>query len=143
MYCSYEEDFHHNEDYFRFTAGRFVSNEQHELAQRYVRYDINALARRAAEAVGSKSCVNIEKYPDGMSNKVLLLTMEDGNQVIAKIPNPTAGRPHFTIASEVATMDFVCELRPMYMSLFSQITGAQCSKVPCSGGLCMEFQSPG
>lgn len=33
--------------------------------------------------------------------------MEDGNEVIAKLPNPNAGKPHFTTASEVATMHFV------------------------------------
>ena len=42
-----------------------------------------------------------------MYNKAMLLTMEDGAQVIAKIPNPNAGTPHFTTASEVATMEFV------------------------------------
>ena len=85
-----------------------MSNEAYEMSQRQVRFDINELARLAAKAVGSKCCVNIEKYPDGMYNKALLLTMEDGNQVVAKVPNPNAGRPHFTTASEVATMEFVC-----------------------------------
>lgn len=33
--------------------------------------------------------------------------MDDGREVIAKLPNPNAGRPYFTTASEVATMDFV------------------------------------
>lgn len=33
--------------------------------------------------------------------------MVDGREVIAKVPNPNAGRPHFNTASEVATMDFV------------------------------------
>ncbi|KAL8840496.1 MAG: hypothetical protein Q9176_003822 [Flavoplaca citrina] len=97
----------HNEDYFRFTRGRFVSNEQNEISQRYVRFNLHELARLAAKAVGSKSCVGIEKYPDGMYNKALLLTMEDGTQVVAKVPNPNAGRPRFTTASEVATMEFI------------------------------------
>jgi hypothetical protein len=78
------------------------------MSQRYIRFNVNELARLAAKAVGSKSCVAIEKYPDGMFNKALLLTMEDGTQVVAKIPNPNAGLPHFTTASEVATMEFVC-----------------------------------
>lgn len=77
------------------------------MSQRYVRFDLRELARLAAEAVGSKSCVGIEKYPDGMYNKALLLTMDDGTQAVAKVPNPNAGRPHFTTASEVATMEFV------------------------------------
>lgn len=33
--------------------------------------------------------------------------MDDGKQVIAKVPNPNAGRAQITTASEVATMDFV------------------------------------
>ena len=35
------------------------------------------------------------------------ITMDNGREIIAKLPNPNAGRPHFTAASEVATMDFV------------------------------------
>ena len=83
------------------------------MSQRYVRFNFNELARLAAEAVGSKFCVSIEKYPDGMYNKALLLTMDDGTQAIAKIPNPNAGQPHWTTASEVATMDFVCRTEPL------------------------------
>jgi hypothetical protein len=98
----------YSEDLFKYTRGRFVCNEEHELSQRQVRFDVHALARCAAEAVGAKSCVSIGKYPDGMYNKAMLLTMDDGSQVVAKVPNPNAGLPHFTTASEVATMDFVC-----------------------------------
>ncbi|KAJ5896137.1 uncharacterized protein N7473_005536 [Penicillium subrubescens] len=32
--------------------------------------------------------------------------MDDGQEVVAKVPNPNAGTPHFTTASEVATMEF-------------------------------------
>ena len=108
----YRRDDCHNEDYFRFTQGRFVADEQYEMSQRYVRFDLDELARLAAEAVGSKFCISIEKYPDGMYNKALLLTMDDNTQAVAKIPNPNAGRPHFTTASEVATMEFVCLVEP-------------------------------
>jgi hypothetical protein len=37
----------------------------------------------------------------------MLLTMNDGSRVVAKVPNPNAGLPHLTTASEVATMAFV------------------------------------
>jgi hypothetical protein len=77
------------------------------MSQRHVRFNVNELARCAADAIGAKSCVSIKKYPDGMYNKSMLLTMDNGSQVVAKIPNPNAGIPHFTTASEVATMDFV------------------------------------
>ncbi|KAF9249028.1 hypothetical protein DTO013E5_8541 [Penicillium roqueforti] len=33
--------------------------------------------------------------------------MANGAEVVGKVPNPNAGQPHFTTASEVATMEFV------------------------------------
>ncbi|RWQ95008.1 phosphotransferase enzyme family protein [Paecilomyces variotii] len=67
---------------------------------------MNRLARVAADSVGASRCVAIKKYPDGMYNKAFLMSMDDGREVVAKVPNPNAGAPHFTTASEVATMDF-------------------------------------
>ncbi|KAG6057669.1 hypothetical protein E4U17_001090 [Claviceps sp. LM77 group G4] len=95
---------------YSFTSGRFVENEEHELAQRYRSFDILELARRAARAVQADSCLRIEKFPDGFYNRILLLTLGNGKEVVAKIPNPNAGRPHFTTASEVATMKFAREV---------------------------------
>jgi len=100
-------DLKHSDDLFTYTRGRFICNETYEMWQRRVHFNVNELGRCAAEAVGSASCVKIEKYPDGTYSKAMLLTMDDGAQVVAKIPNPNAGLPHFTTASEVATMDFV------------------------------------
>jgi hypothetical protein len=108
----YGRDDCHNEYYFRFTRGRFVADEQHEMSQRYVRFDLDELARLAAEAVDSKYCISIEKYPDRMYNKVFLLTMDDGAQIVVKILNSNVERPHLTTASEVATMKFVCLVEP-------------------------------
>lgn len=51
-----------------------------------------------------------------MYNKAILLTMDNGTQVVAKVPNPNAGKPHFTTASEVATMDFVRSLLQILVS---------------------------
>jgi hypothetical protein len=53
------------------------------------------------------SCVEVKKLPEGNFNKVFLLTMNDGKEFIAKLPNPNAGSRYFTTASEVATMDYV------------------------------------
>ncbi|KAL3425182.1 hypothetical protein PVAG01_04463 [Phlyctema vagabunda] len=97
----------YKDDLFNFTRGRFVVDEEFEMSQRHVNFNVYELARLAAEAVGASQCVSIEKYPDGMYNKAMLLTMDNGTQVVAKIPNPNAGQPQFTTASEVATMDFV------------------------------------
>jgi hypothetical protein len=57
--------------------------------------------------------------PEGNFNKVLLLSIDDGKEVVAKIPNPNAGLPDRVTSSEVATMDFV---RTILSSLRMKLT---------------------
>ncbi|KAM5447484.1 hypothetical protein MaudCBS49596_005995 [Microsporum audouinii] len=64
------------------------------------------LASAAARSVDAARCINIQRCPDGLYNKAFILTMDNGKEIVAKIPNPNAGAPYYTIASEVATMDF-------------------------------------
>jgi hypothetical protein len=84
-----------------------VQNEVENAVTHRVEYDINALAIVAARAAGSEACIHVDALPGGMHNKVLLLTMDDGQQVIAKLPFPVAGKRHFMTASEVATIDWL------------------------------------
>lgn len=51
--------------------------------------------------------VKILKLLEGDHNKVLLLTMSDGQELIARLPNPNAGNNRSTVASEIATRRFV------------------------------------
>ncbi|EGD95975.1 hypothetical protein TESG_03437 [Trichophyton tonsurans CBS 112818] len=69
--------------YYRYTAGCWLFNEPQQLEARYVRFNIDALAEIAARCLG-----------------------HDPASFIARVPNPNSGIPHFTTASEVATMDF-------------------------------------
>lgn len=64
-------DWNTTKDFFHYTRARFVSNEAHELAIRCVEFDMNELAKSAAESIGLTlaQCVHIEKFPDGMFNK--------------------------------------------------------------------------
>ncbi|KUL81636.1 hypothetical protein ZTR_09649 [Talaromyces verruculosus] len=64
------------------------------------------VANIAAKSVSSERCVRVEKFVDGMFNRTFLLTMQDGKEVVGKVPNPNAGQPYYTTASQVATMDF-------------------------------------
>ncbi|KAH9871022.1 hypothetical protein J1614_006596 [Plenodomus biglobosus] len=99
-------DLKYGDEIFSFTRGRFLCDEEYEVSQRNVEFNVNELAQCAADAVGAKTCTSITKYPDGLYNKSMLLTMDNGYQVVAKVPNPNAGIPHYTTASEVATMEF-------------------------------------
>ncbi|KAK2802564.1 hypothetical protein FQN51_004356 [Onygenales sp. PD_10] len=101
------KDWNANEDFFHFTRGRFVYDGGQQLAQRTRRFNINALAEIAAKAAGAGHCVKVEKCPDGMYNRAFIFTMDNGTQVVGKVPNPNAGIPHYTTASEAATLEFM------------------------------------
>lgn len=77
------------------------------MAERYVRFDVSELMRIAGKAVGREQCTDIVILTERGFNKIFLLTMDDGYEVIARIPTPIAGPSHYTTASEVATMDFL------------------------------------
>jgi hypothetical protein len=96
-------------DVFTYKAQRWLWNESDQLRRRYLEFDLKALVRVAEDAVGSDAnCVEVTKLPEGNFNKTFLVMMHDGYQLIARLPNPNAGRAHYTTASEVATMDYVC-----------------------------------
>ncbi|KAH9204824.1 kinase-like domain-containing protein [Leptodontidium sp. 2 PMI_412] len=97
----------HVEQFYKYTSGRWLWNEKYQLARRYVEFDLPGLLQVSAQAIGARSCVKVEKLPEGNFSKVFLIAMDDGRELIAKLPNPNAGRPHFTTASEAATMDYV------------------------------------
>ena len=58
-----------DEHFYHFSRGRFVCNELHETTQRVVQFNLHELQFAAARAVGSTSCVHVEKCAEGMYNK--------------------------------------------------------------------------
>ncbi|KAJ5563042.1 hypothetical protein N7535_002511 [Penicillium sp. DV-2018c] len=85
---SFHRDWNSFNEFFEYTRGRFVHDEEHELAVRRVKFDMNELAKVASQSSGSSECVQVEKLPDGMFNKTFLFTMADGTQVIGKGTKP-------------------------------------------------------
>ena len=102
-----QTDWNDNQDFFRYTAGRFLLEETNQMACRYIKFNMNKLVHIAARLVGSRTCVAVRKLPEGQYSKAYLWTMDDEQRVVAKVPNPNAGRPHYITASEVATLEFV------------------------------------
>ncbi|KAK2763871.1 Phosphotransferase enzyme [Arachnomyces sp. PD_36] len=94
------------EDFFRYTSGRWVWDEEQQLRDRYKVFNVSELQRAAAKVVDSDRCVSMVKLAEGGYNKVFRLVMNDEKVVLARIPNPNAGPPFYTTASEVATMEF-------------------------------------
>ncbi|KAM5465080.1 hypothetical protein MauCBS54593_006715 [Microsporum audouinii] len=95
------------ESFFRNTSRRWICNEDVRLQEHYVKFNVAELQRVAAEAAQRPHCSQIIKMAEGGFNKVFLLTMDDGSEVIARIPTPIAGPRHLTTASEAATMQFL------------------------------------
>lgn len=72
-----------------------------------MRFNVAELTQAAVASTGHGPSTSITKLAEGGSSKVFLITMEDGFEVIAKVPTPIAGPRHYLTASEVATMDFL------------------------------------
>ncbi|KAL5337438.1 hypothetical protein BJX70DRAFT_409301 [Aspergillus crustosus] len=73
-------------NYFVYTNGHFLIDEQHQLDRRYVKFNVDVLCDVAAAAGGQTSpIVSINKMEGGFS-KAFLMRKADGTEVIAKIP---------------------------------------------------------
>ncbi|KAI9664305.1 MAG: Phosphotransferase enzyme [Alyxoria varia] len=94
------------EKLFQYTSGRWIWGEEDQLRERYRRFDIAEIKRVAAESVGSRRCILLEKIGEGSFNKAYRLTMNDDKRVIVRIPTFGSGHPFYSTASEVATMEF-------------------------------------
>jgi hypothetical protein len=101
-----------HEHFFRYTSGRWLWDEEQQLRDRYKAFNVAELQSLAAKVIGSTGCASMIKLAEGDFNKVFRLTMDDGKQVLARIPNPNAGPPFYATASEVATMSLVSQYRP-------------------------------
>ncbi|KAL3425358.1 hypothetical protein PVAG01_02149 [Phlyctema vagabunda] len=108
-----------HEHFFRYTGGRWLWDEEKQLRERYVQFDVEELKRVAAESIGAKSCISMSKLGEGGYNKVFKLTMDNGSVAVARIPCPNAGPASRTTASEVATME--PEPSSIYQSLRSTL----------------------
>ncbi|OJJ42503.1 hypothetical protein ASPZODRAFT_105245 [Penicilliopsis zonata CBS 506.65] len=99
------------EELFTYSAQRWLWDEPAQLQRRYVRFNLDALVEIAEKAAGDDAvCVQVSKLPEGNFNKTFLAKMQDGKQLVVKIPNPNAGPGHYTTASEVASMEYVRKL---------------------------------
>ncbi|KKZ65758.1 hypothetical protein EMCG_08433 [[Emmonsia] crescens] len=96
-----------NQELFSYTSGRYLYNEKLRLAERYVPFNIEALKKVTAHSVNREKVIQIKKLAEGGFNRVLLLTMDDGMEVVVKIPYSIAVPKSLATESEVATLDFL------------------------------------
>jgi aminoglycoside phosphotransferase (APT) family kinase protein len=79
------------------------------LQERHVEFNVEALHRAAEAAVGNKhgKVISMKKLAEGGFNRVFILELQDGFELIAKIPYHTARPEYFATASEAATLAFL------------------------------------
>ncbi len=94
------------EELFEYNNGRFLLDEKQQYSRRYVKFNVQKLCEKVSSITehGAPVC-KIDKMEGGFS-KALLMTIEDGAEVVAKIPNPTAGRAKYSTASEAAVLQY-------------------------------------
>ncbi|RFU30085.1 hypothetical protein B7463_g6233, partial [Scytalidium lignicola] len=94
------------DELYRYTRNRWIYNESEQLSKRYLKFDLQQLLKAAVTAVSNEG-TRVLKCREGLNNKAYLLTMNNGSEVFAKLPNPIAGPTYYTTASEVATRAFL------------------------------------
>lgn len=84
----------------------FSFNDALRHAERRRVFNVDGLCRLAAESVNRSpdDIVNLAKLAEGGFNRIFLITMHDGFQMVARIPYPATVPKYYTVASEVATM---------------------------------------
>ncbi|KAM5437911.1 hypothetical protein MaudCBS49596_006474 [Microsporum audouinii] len=95
------------EEVFQYNNGRFLVDEEYQYARRYIRFNINKLCDLVSSIVGNGASVTKVAKMEGGFHKALLMTLNNGTEVVAKIPCPHAGLPTLSTASEAAVLEFV------------------------------------
>ncbi|KAI4248612.1 MAG: hypothetical protein L6R42_009233, partial [Xanthoria sp. 1 TBL-2021] len=94
---------------YRHTSYRWIYNENLRQAERYFEFNVKGLKAVTARAINRREedVVSIQKLAEGGHNRTFTLTMQDGLELIARMPYPKTVPKKYATASEVATMDFV------------------------------------
>ena len=76
--------------FFRFTSERWLGDEQAQLQEPYVKFNVSALHEITVSIVEAKYCISMTRITRGGSNIVLRRSMDNSIFVIAHIPRMSA-----------------------------------------------------
>lgn len=89
------------------TDGRY--NESRRLSERRLHFNVAELKKVAAACLNQPES-NIKKFyklSEGGFNRVFQVTMNDGSEILARLPYPLSQPRNLAMASEIATLDLV------------------------------------
>ncbi|KAL5499063.1 hypothetical protein ACEPAH_1581 [Sanghuangporus vaninii] len=105
---SKDEEKEQAEFLFRYTSGRWLNRESDKVAEHYTKFNVDALKDVAACASGAQSVTSVTKLAEGGFNRVLLLGLDNGREVVARIPMARVDNTELVVTeSDVATMEYV------------------------------------
>ena len=56
----------------------------------------------------SDDVVSLSKLAEGGFNRTFIVTLRDGQQMVARIPYPVTVPKYYAVASEVVTIEYLC-----------------------------------
>ncbi|KAG9234943.1 kinase-like domain-containing protein [Amylocarpus encephaloides] len=94
-------------DPYLYTTGRWLNRDKLRREARSVKFDFPALCKKAVTTCsGATKVIRYEKKEGGF-NRVLILYLDNGERVVARVPFRIAGPRRLTTNSEVATMTYI------------------------------------
>lgn len=94
------------EDPYSFTNGHWLHQDELQRKARYLQFDFSRLCETAIGLSEGASRVTSYENKEGGYNRVVVLTMDTGKRVVARITTRVAGPPRLTTNSEVATIEY-------------------------------------
>ncbi|QVM11227.1 hypothetical protein D8B26_005880 [Coccidioides posadasii str. Silveira] len=96
-----------SQDPCSYTAGRFLHQDELQRNARHVQFSFSTLCEVAIGLCQGASRVTSYEKKEGGYNRVFVLTFDNGERLVARIPTRVAGAPRLTTNSEVATIAYL------------------------------------
>lgn len=93
-------------DPYTYTSGRWLRGDETQRSARHITFDLEALCRRVIELCPKAASVSRWEKKEGGFNRVFILTTDNGQRLVARLPFTLAGPPRMTTQFEVATIRY-------------------------------------
>lgn len=94
-----------------YTDGRWLNHDRFERESRKIQFNFSALGYKVVELCPRANYVAQCVKKDGGFSRVLVITMDNGQRVVARLFTSIAGPRRLMTNSEVATMTY-CKHKP-------------------------------
>ena len=113
-------------------------DEQYQISRRYAAFKVDELCKLVSSLPSIQSLVSSIDKLEGGFNKALMMRMENGKEVVVKIPFPNSVSPQCTTESEAAVLDYGRNAKSSWTISHTEAFSAfpdvsTCAKCACMG----------